>query len=61
MPHYDEDTLALLALGESGATPDHEGHLASCSQCRSEVDTLSAVVDLARKAGPDDELVEPPS
>ena len=48
MPHYDEMTLALLALGESDVTDDGAQHLAACARCRAEVDQLGAVVAIGR-------------
>ncbi len=60
MPHYDEETLALLALGESGVTADHEAHLATCDRCQDEVDQLKAVVATARRGSVQDQPVAPP-
>ena len=54
MPHYDEMTLALLALGESQATDDGEQHLATCSRCRSEVAQLGTVVASGRLISDED-------
>lgn len=48
MPHYDEETLALLALGEADATVDRAAHLATCAACRAEVDELRSVVAVGR-------------
>lgn len=59
MPHYDDATLALLALGEQGVTPDSEAHLADCAQCRAEVASLAAVSAVARRVEPADRLVAP--
>jgi anti-sigma-K factor RskA len=52
--HYDEATLALLALGESGVTDDHDAHLSSCEVCRHEVDELTAIAATSRTIAPDD-------
>lgn len=60
MPHYDEETLALLALGESAVTADREAHLDSCRRCRDEVDQLKAVVATARLVSDQDQPVTPP-
>jgi anti-sigma-K factor RskA len=57
--HYDEETLALLALGESGVTADDGAHLRDCEQCRSEVEQLRAVVAAGRGATADDRPVAP--
>ena len=57
MPHYDEETLALLALGESGVTTDNEAHLDNCRRCRDEVDQLKAVVATARLVSLQDQPV----
>lgn len=61
MSHYDDVTLALLALGETGVTPDSEAHLATCSHCRSEVTSLASVAAVARTVEPADRPVAPPS
>ena len=54
MSHYDDATLALLALGESGATPDAEAHLATCEHCRREVESLGAAAAVGRRVQPGD-------
>jgi anti-sigma-K factor RskA len=59
VPHYDEMTLALIALGESHATDDDEQHLAACAQCRAEVEQLGAVVATGRSVTVDDYPVTP--
>ncbi|HET7902623.1 MAG TPA: anti-sigma factor [Candidatus Nanopelagicales bacterium] len=59
MPHYDDVTLALLALGEPGATTDSEAHLATCDQCRHEVESLGAAAAVARSVRPEDAPVTP--
>ena len=62
MEHYDDETLALLALGEgaSAVTTDTGRHLLSCPTCRSEVDTLSAVVATGRALTANDIPARPP-
>jgi hypothetical protein len=45
--HCDEETLSLLALGES-APSEVADHLAECDRCRSEVTALQQVVITAR-------------
>ena len=59
MSHYDDATLALLAVGESGVTPDAEEHLRSCDVCRHEVEQLGAVVAAGRGVTIDDLPVAP--
>jgi anti-sigma-K factor RskA len=59
--HYDEATLALLALGETAATPDNDAHLSSCARCRAELDKLGAVVATARGVQDSDYPVAPPA
>jgi anti-sigma-K factor RskA len=59
--HYDETTLALLALGEASATADNAAHLSTCARCRTEVDQLSAVVATGRAVHDDDYPVAPPA
>jgi anti-sigma-K factor RskA len=54
VPHYDEMTLALLALGESDVTDDGEQHLATCAHCRAEVAQLGAVVATGRSVTDED-------
>lgn len=57
--HVDDDTLALLALGEQvGSSADHD-HVASCARCADEVAALRGVADLARESGPEPHLVPP--
>jgi anti-sigma-K factor RskA len=58
--HVDPETLALLALGESGAPDDAETHLGRCARCRSELDQLSALVHTGRTVTHDDEPRQPP-
>jgi anti-sigma-K factor RskA len=55
--HCDPDDLALMALGESTGSPSDAEHLASCAECRAEVDGLRAVVEVGRAADP---VVEAP-
>lgn len=52
MRHVDDDTLALLALGELGPDAAAAEHLDSCDQCREELDSLTAVVGAGRAAAP---------
>ena len=57
--HVDEDTIALLALGESvaGASADH---LRACGACSAKVDQLRAIVESARAVSGDDRPMAPP-
>jgi predicted anti-sigma-YlaC factor YlaD len=48
--HCDEETLSLLALGESGPAAV-EAHLAECERCRGELSALQHVVRTARTTG----------
>ena len=61
MSHYDQTTLALLALGETQATADNAAHLSTCTRCRAEVDQLSAVVATSRAIQDSDYPVAPPA
>lgn len=55
----DEETIALLALGESVAGVD-AGHLRTCVLCQSKVDQLRAIVDTARTITDEDRPMSPP-
>ena len=59
MSHCDPETLALRSLGEGVGTPDEDAHLASCEQCRSELENLRRVVTVA-KSGGSTTLLAPP-
>lgn len=61
MSHYDDVTLALIAVGERGVTPDSEAHLAVCERCREEVRQLGAVVDAGRTVRGADTPLAPPA
>lgn len=61
MPHYDETTLALLALGETQHTPDDAAHLSDCIRCQSQVDQLGSVVATGRSVQDSDYPVAPPA
>jgi hypothetical protein len=58
--HSDPADLALHALGED-VGPDVDAHLASCAECRDEVERLRSVVAVARTTGPDDAPQPPPA
>jgi anti-sigma factor RsiW len=57
--HIDSDTIALIALGESGAPVDNE-HIAQCPKCQSELDEVRSVVASARSITDADRPVTPP-
>jgi hypothetical protein len=57
--HCDAEWLALRALGESDTGPD-EAHLASCAQCRGELDALATVAATARTVTVADRPADPP-
>lgn len=58
--HVDDETLALLALGEQQvATPDDLDHVAGCARCAQELRSMQGVADLARESGPEPQLVAP--
>lgn len=53
-PHPDDDTLAVLALGEHDDA-DVAAHVAGCGRCRAEVQSLAEVVRVGRSFGGSDE------
>ena len=57
--HMDEETIALLALGESVAGAN-TSHLNSCVACQSKVDQMRAIVDSARTITDEDRPISPP-
>jgi hypothetical protein len=58
--HTDPVILALRALGETAGTAQDDDHAQTCLHCRHELARLTEVVDLARHAGPDEHLEQPP-
>lgn len=48
MPHIDDETLALHALGEPVLHPEQRDHLQTCSTCAATVGGLVRVVDAVR-------------
>jgi anti-sigma-K factor RskA len=58
--HLDDETLALLALGETVPAVDADGHLRSCALCRAELDQLSALVHTGRTVTAEDLPQRPP-
>jgi hypothetical protein len=61
VPHCDPDVLALRALGEEVGPPEVDAHLAECSECRTELESLRHVVRTARSGSPDDAPQAPPA
>ncbi len=59
LDHVNDETIALLALGEAVAGADAD-HLHTCAACQSKVDQLRAVVDTARTITDDDRPMTPP-
>ncbi|WP_043652851.1 anti-sigma factor [Cellulosimicrobium cellulans] len=59
MQHIDDETLALLALGEDVLDDDARAHLSSCPECADAVARLARVVDAFDGADPADGLVAP--
>ena len=59
MSHVHEDTIALLALGESVSTTDDD-HVRSCVSCQAKVDQLGAIAHSARAVTDEDKPVAPP-
>ena len=59
MSHVDEDTIALLALGENVSTRDDD-HLRLSVSDQAKVDQLAAIVHSARAVTDEDKPVAPP-
>ena len=59
LDHVNDETIALLALGEVAAGADAD-HVHSCAACQSKVDQLRAIVDTARTITDDDRPMTPP-
>ena len=59
MPHVDDDTLALLALGEPVASAADRAHLADCESCSSHLAELGLVSRLGRESLSDPPLRAP--
>lgn len=60
MAHLDEETLALVALGESGGAA-HSDHLDTCDTCRAEVAALRRVAEIGAESQEVRELHPPPN
>jgi len=59
-PHPDDDTLAVVALGEQVDAAD-AAHVASCERCRAEVESIARVVRVGRSYdGSDEATLMPP-
>ena len=56
MSHVHEDTIALLALGESVSTTDDD-HVRSCVSCQAKVDQLGAIAHSARAVTDEDKPI----
>ncbi|MEU5041558.1 anti-sigma factor [Streptomyces griseorubiginosus] len=57
----NEETLALMAIGESPSAPDDE-HVRTCARCSRELQALSHVVSTMKAPGPDEgDLLAPPA
>ncbi|GAA1735450.1 hypothetical protein GCM10009809_33260 [Isoptericola hypogeus] len=59
MPHIDDETLALRALGEDVLDPGQRLHLDDCPACARTVADLARAVDSARSPSAAPELVPP--
>ena len=59
LDHVNDETIALLALGEAVGGSDAD-HLHACAACQSKVDQLRAIVDTARTITDDDRPITPP-
>jgi len=59
VPHIDDETLALYALGEDVLEPEQRVHLDGCARCAQAVQGFARVVDVARPHGAEPELVPP--
>ncbi|TFV98000.1 anti-sigma factor [Leifsonia flava] len=57
--HLDDDTLALLALGDAEPDAAQRSHLATCDRCSRELDDLRRTVSIGRSSR-DVELLAPP-
>ncbi|KAB1977759.1 anti-sigma factor [Streptomyces triticiradicis] len=61
MEHIDEETLALMALGEGSSAADRN-HLRQCARCNQELAALFRTVSTLKSPPiPDHELVGPPA
>jgi hypothetical protein len=58
MNHIDEESLALLAIGDDAPSGAAADHLAACPSCRTELEDLRHVVSVA-KSSQDVDLAQP--
>ena len=59
MPHIDDETLALCALGEDVLDGGQRDHLDECAACARTAEELTRVADGARSVDHERELVSP--
>ena len=59
MSHLDDETIALLAMGEPAGSDADVQHLADCEACASEVAEMSRVALVARSSVVEGELESP--
>ncbi|MER7760721.1 anti-sigma factor [Streptomyces sp. NPDC097619] len=59
MQHTDEETLVMMALGES-PDPSASLHLHRCTLCSKELAALRNLVNVAKEPGHEEELLTPP-
>ncbi|HYI32649.1 MAG TPA: anti-sigma factor [Glaciibacter sp.] len=60
MTHLDDESLALLALGEALPDANQREHLLTCSRCEAEVASLTRLVSIGRTSR-GVEIVQPPA
>jgi hypothetical protein len=61
MRHVDEETLAMIALGEDVGSADVVAHLAQCSECAHELSQLRHLVSVGQELTTDDVPTPPPA
>ncbi len=60
MRHVDEETLAMIALGEDTGSADDLAHLAQCGECAHELTQLRHLVSVGKELTADDVPSPPP-
>jgi hypothetical protein len=60
MTHLDDETLALLAMGDASPDAKQQEHLRTCSRCAAEVESLTRLASIGRTAR-GVEIVQPPA
>ncbi|MFJ5834205.1 anti-sigma factor [Streptomyces sp. NPDC093089] len=60
MKHTDEETLAMMALGED-TEPSASLHLHECDACRNDYDALRRLITMIAPETADDQLLTPPA